>query len=78
MQKGKADFALIAQGRQVRKGLKITHVIWGKSADKHFYRELHTQGFELVTKTFSALSHGDGVVRFCLHKFDCSYSFVIL
>ena len=36
VQKGKADFALIAQGRQVMRGLKITHVTWGKSADKHF------------------------------------------
>ena len=47
--KQRADFALIAQSHQVMKGLKITHVIWSKSADKHFSRELHTQGFELVT-----------------------------
>ena len=40
--KGKADLALIAQGRKVMKrpegntkDLKITLVIWSKSADKH-------------------------------------------
>ena len=59
VQKGKADFALIAQGRQVRKGLKITHVIWGKSADKHFYRELHTQGFELSTSRLVDMTGAD-------------------
>ena len=57
--KRKADLALIAQGRKVMKrpegntkDLKITLVIWSKSADKHLtedYGELHTQGVEPVT-----------------------------
>ena len=73
--KGKADFALIAQGRKVMKrpegntkDLKITLVIWSKSADehcptsgksakgadKHLDEELHTQGFEPVIYCFPA------------------------
>ena len=50
--KQRADFALIAQSHQEIKGPKITHVVWSKSAGKHFYiiyRELHTQGVEPVT-----------------------------
>ena len=51
--KGKADFALIAQGRKVMRNPKITHCpTSGKSAkgaDKHLGTELHTLGFELAT-----------------------------
>ena len=35
VQKGKADFALIAKGPLGLRGPKITLVIWSKSADKH-------------------------------------------
>ena len=50
--KSNADFALIAQGRQVMRGLKITHVFWGKSACEYLreiYGDLHTLGVEPVT-----------------------------
>ena len=67
--KQRADFALIAQSHQVMKGLKITHVIWSKSADKHFSRELHTQGFKPVTSRLvemtGAVANHSGITVEC-------------
>ena len=62
VQKGKADFALIAQGRQVMRGLKITHVIWGKSADKHFVEVCTSAHTGIRTSDFPACPDGTGAV----------------